>query len=85
MALLVHTAEDESVDGSLRARENVVHEAGLFQGRLGFQRAIILLEQGCNEYSNIRGLTQIRFPKGNIKSAFAEVLQTIQRECPVTA
>jgi predicted nucleotide-binding protein len=82
MALLVHTAEDEVADGPMRARENVVHEAGLFQGRHGFKRAIVLLEEGCNEYSNIRGLTQIRFPKGDIQRAFAEVLQTIQREFP---
>jgi predicted nucleotide-binding protein len=43
---------------------NVVHEAGLFQGRLGFERAIILLEEGCKSFSNIEGLGQIRFPKG---------------------
>ena len=46
-AFLVMTGEDELADGSIRARENVVHEVGLFQGRLGFSRAIILLEDGC--------------------------------------
>jgi predicted nucleotide-binding protein len=39
---------------------NVVHEAGLFQGRLGFTRAIIMLEEGCEEFSNIEGLGQLR-------------------------
>ena len=29
-------------DGDLQARMNVVHEAGLFQGRLGFTKAIVL-------------------------------------------
>ena len=43
LALLVMTGEDEQPDGKLRARMNVVHEAGLFQGRLGFSRAIVLL------------------------------------------
>lgn len=43
-ALLVLTGEDEQADGTHRARQNVIHEAGLFQGRLGFPRAIILLE-----------------------------------------
>jgi predicted nucleotide-binding protein len=38
---------------------NVIHEAGLFQGRLGFERAIILLEDGCEEFSNIQGYGQI--------------------------
>ena len=35
-AFLIMTSEDEQLDGKIRARENVVHEVGLFQGRLGF-------------------------------------------------
>lgn len=80
IALLVMTGEDEQADGRVHARMNVVHEAGLFQGRLGFTRAIILLEEGCEEFSNIQGLGQIRFPKGNIKAAFEEVRQLLERE-----
>lgn len=55
-ALLVMTAEDEHADSTRHARENVIHEAGLFQGRLGVRRAIIMLEEGCTEFSNIVGL-----------------------------
>ena len=67
IALIVMTAEDEQVDGKLRARMNVIHEAGLFQGRLGFSKAIVLLEEGCEEFSNISGLGQITdYPKGKI-------------------
>jgi predicted nucleotide-binding protein len=80
IAFLVMTAEDEQADGKLRARMNVIHEAGLFQGRLGFTRSIILLEEGCEEFSNIQGLGQIRFPKGNIKAAFEEVRLVLERE-----
>ena len=79
-ALLIMTGEDEQNDGKLRARENVVHEAGLFQGRLGFKRAIILLEEGCQEFNNIIGLGQIRFPKGNIKATFEEIREVLERE-----
>jgi hypothetical protein len=35
-------------------------------GRLGFERAIILLEDGCQEFSNIHGLGQIRFPNATL-------------------
>jgi len=49
-AFLVMTGEDRHADGVAHARENVIHEAGLFQGRLGFERAIILLEEGCAEF-----------------------------------
>jgi len=80
MAFLVMTGEDERADGALLARMNVVHEAGLFQGRLGFKRAIVLLEQGCEEFSNIHGLGQLRFPKGNIASIFEKIREVLERE-----
>jgi predicted nucleotide-binding protein len=79
-AILVMTAEDEFADGSFHPRENVIHEAGLFQGRLGFARAIILLEDGAQEFSNIHGLQRIRFPKGRIKETYGDVLATLRRE-----
>lgn len=79
-AFLVMTAEDEQLDGSTRARENVIHEAGLFQGRFGFRKAIIMLENGCNEFSNIAGLGEIRFDKGHIESVFEKVRGVLERE-----
>lgn len=79
-AFLVLTAEDELSDGRVQARMNVIHEAGLFQGRLGFHRAIILLEEGCEQFSNVEGLGQIRFPKGNISAVFEEVRRVLERE-----
>lgn len=80
IAFLVMTAEDEQLDGTKHARMNVIHEAGLFQGRLGFGKAIIVLEEGCEEFSNIQGLGQIRFPAGNIKACFEEIRQVLERE-----
>lgn len=79
-AFLVMTAEDEHADTTRHARENVIHEVGLFQGRLGFRRAIVLLEDGCSEFSNIQGLGQIRFPKGNIKAKSEEIRDVLKRE-----
>ena len=80
IAFLVMTAEDELTDGNMHARMNVIHEVGLFQGRLGFERAIVLLEEGCQEFSNIQGLGQIRFPKGNISAIFEDIRQVLERE-----
>jgi predicted nucleotide-binding protein len=80
IAFLVLTGEDEQPDGKLHARMNVVHEAGLFQGRLGFTRAIVILEEDCEEFSNIQGLGQIRFPRGNIKAIFEEIRHVLERE-----
>src|SRR2546425_2314032 len=61
-ALIVLTAESERTDAVVLARQNVVHEAGLFQGRLGWRKAIVLREDGCEEFSNITGLGQIPIP-----------------------
>jgi len=79
-AFLIFTAEDQVGGETARARQNVVHEAGLFQGRLGFKRAIILLEEGCEEFSNITGLGQIRFPKGHISAKFEDIRLVLERE-----
>jgi predicted nucleotide-binding protein len=80
IAFLVMTGEDETAGGALNPRLNVVHEAGLFQGKLGFNRAIILLETGVPEFSNIHGIEEIRFT--NIKEVFGDVVATIRREFP---
>lgn len=79
-AFLVMTAEDEQADGNHHARMNVIHEVGLFQGRLGFERAIVLLEDGCAEFSNIQGLGQIRYPKGKISAIFEDIRAVLERE-----
>ena len=80
MAFLIMTGEDEQADGSFSARDNVIHEAGLFQSKIGFERAIVLLEEGCQEFSNIEGLGQIRFPKGKINTTFGEIIRVLKRE-----
>ena len=72
-AYLILTGEDIDKDDLLHARENVIHEAGLFQGRLGFSRSIICKEDGVEEFSNIRGIDQVRFSKGGIKEIYGEI------------
>ena len=79
-AFLILTGEDLHQDSSAHARENVIHEAGLFQGKLGWRKAILLLEEGCEEFSNIVGLGQIRFPQDNIKSVFEDIRSVLERE-----
>lgn len=79
LALLVLTGEDKTKDG-VRARQNVIHECGLFQGRLGFDRAIMLVESGVELASNFDGIQQLRFKKGRITEVFGDVVATIRRE-----
>lgn len=79
-AFIVMNAEEKHADGKVYARPNVIHESGLFQGKLGTPRAIILLEDGCSDFSNIAGLTHIPFPPGNLKPALNDVRGVLERE-----
>jgi predicted nucleotide-binding protein len=79
-ALLVLTGEDVHDDRTLHARENVIHEVGLFQGRLGWRRAIVLLEEGCEEFSNIVGVGHIPFNRGAIDTCYPEIRRVLERE-----
>ncbi|HLH94646.1 MAG TPA: TIR domain-containing protein [Xanthobacteraceae bacterium] len=79
MALLVLTKEG-STGSALRARENVIHECGLFQGRLGFDRAVLLVEDGVELASSFDDIPQLRFRKGRLSEVFDDVLVTLRRE-----
>ena len=79
-AFLIMTAEDEHADKTRHARLNVIHEVGLFQGKLGTRKAIVLLEDGCQQFSNIHGLTHIPFSQGRIGTAFEDVRKVLERE-----
>ena len=79
-AFLVCTAEDETVDGKKHPRMNVIHEAGLFGGRLGFDRAVILLEEECERFSNNQGILHSSFPKNNIKCTYYDVRRALEKK-----
>ena len=79
-AFLVMTAEDEQADGTLHARQNVIHEIGLCQGRLGFRHAVIVKEDKATKFSNVDGLTYIGFHRGALSGAFLESVRTLVRE-----
>lgn len=76
VAVIVMTGADRAGD-RLLARQNVVHELGFAQGRLGVQNTIILLEDGTEQFSNIAGMTQIRFRPGEAHTTKDEVLAAL--------
>jgi sugar/nucleoside kinase (ribokinase family) len=69
-AVCVLTAEDLSTDGEWRARQNVVHEVGLFQGRYGFDRVILLVEEGVRSVPRTAEPFTAPFPRNRIDTAF---------------
>lgn len=84
IAFLVMTGEDAVIDSEdnekRHPRLNVVHELGICQAMLGKERAITLLEKGCEAPSNIIGINHIPFEKGNIMSASEEIRRVLARE-----
>lgn len=75
-AVIVMTGDDLDSDGVIRARENVMHEIGFFQGKYGMKAVCLLHEEGTNIPSNIDGLVYIPFTKGNVVATFG----ALQRE-----
>ena len=78
VAFVLLTAEDRLENGNHHPRLNVVHELGLCQAILGVDNTIILLEDDCEEFSNIRGLVQIRFPRGNLMAKSEEMRRVLE-------
>ena len=69
IAVIVMTGDDMTDTGEIRARENVMHEIGYFQGKYGLQNVVLLHEQGVNIPSNIHGLVYIGFPEETAEAA----------------
>ena len=72
-AVVVMTGDDTVEEGPLRARENVMHEIGYFQGKFGLANVCLLHEEGVSIPSNIHGLVYIPFPRDMVRAAFGEL------------
>jgi sugar/nucleoside kinase (ribokinase family) len=79
-AVCVLTAEDATQDGRRLPRQNVIHEAGLFQGRYGFDRVLLLIEEGCDFVAGSPGLVTATFPPNAIETVFWRLHKMIRTE-----
>jgi predicted nucleotide-binding protein len=68
-AVIVMTGDDVAGE-EVRARENVLHEIGFFQGRYGRDRVVVLHEEGVSIPTNLSGVVYSSFPKGFIEASF---------------
>lgn len=69
-AVIIMTGDDIDAAGLSKARENVIHEIGYFQGRYGPSRVCFLHEDGVNVPSNLQGLVYSAFPKDAVHACF---------------
>ncbi len=76
-AVIVMTGDDRDESGQVRARENVLHEIGYFQGKYGLARVVLLHEDGVNIPSNIQGLVYLPFPPGSVETAHGALLREL--------
>jgi hypothetical protein len=63
-----------------RADQKLVYQAGVLQGRYGFGRVALLVEEGCDTFSNVAGLIRLDFPHGRVNSTFVELERMLERE-----
>ncbi len=77
-AVIVMTGDDQDSEGKPKARENVMHEIGYFQGKFGLSAVCLLHEEGTNIPSNIHGLVYVPFPKGYVSATFGTLMREIQ-------
>jgi len=74
-AIILLTGDDGTQDGGRRARQNVIHEIGFFQGRLGRAKVVLIVEKGVEIPSNLSGLFYLEYAK-EVKEVFLD-LETI--------
>jgi hypothetical protein len=73
-AVIVMTGDDTNAVGTPVARQNVLHEIGFLQARLGLSAVCLLHEEGTDIFSNIHGLVYISFPKGTVEATFGALI-----------
>lgn len=76
-AVIVMTGDDIAQD-QVRARENVMHEIGFFQGKYGLNRIVLLHEEGVNIPTNLAGIVYTPFPKGTIEATEGKLMSELQ-------
>ena len=58
-AICLYTSDDEMMDGSKRARQNVVFETGYFCGTIGRENTIIIAESEALNLSDLDGVVYV--------------------------
>lgn len=77
-AIIVVTAEDSTAEGTVRARQNVIHEIGFCQGAFGFDRVFLLYQKGTEEFTNLQGIITARF-SNEVKEGFYELRRALKK------
>lgn len=69
-AVILMTKDDQQVDGGVRARQNVIHDIGFFQGKYGRKNVVLLAERGIELFTNISGIIRIEFEAQHFEECY---------------
>jgi len=69
-AVILMTKDDQQLDGGIRARQNVIHEIGFFQGKYGRKNVVLLAERGVELFSNVSGIIRIEFEGDHFEQCY---------------
>jgi sugar/nucleoside kinase (ribokinase family) len=72
--------DDEGRSEVTAANQRVLQLAGIFQGRYGFERVAMVVEEGCDVLSNVAGIIRLDYPRGDIRHVFWQMRQMLHRE-----
>lgn len=72
-AIVLLTKDDETKNGGMRARQNVIHEVGFFQGKYGRNKVILICEKGVDLFSNISGILRIEFDTNHFEAVYDSI------------
>jgi predicted nucleotide-binding protein len=75
------SVQEDSPRGRKRGRQNVIHEIGYCQGRMGVERVLILFEDGVEIPSNIAYLHGQPIKSGNIEDVYRFLAKHLKKKC----
>jgi predicted nucleotide-binding protein len=76
--IVIMTPDDKMENGSVRSRQNVIHEIGYLQGLFGRERVVILKEQAVEFFSNNFGVEYIGFIGDKIDVTFHTLREALE-------
>lgn len=79
-AVCLLSRDEMMVGGRARADQNVVYQARFFQGKYGFSRVALLIEEGRDGPSNVAGIVRLDFPSPQVDATFIDLRRMLQRE-----
>lgn len=78
ISILVLSNDDKLKNGTMRARQNVIHELGYSQAILGRKNTLIVVEEGCDWPSNIQGIDLFQY-KYSIREIDGDVVAALEK------